>query len=181
MIWKTLCKYLWQPKVHEQAAYVVYAVGNSLYRSETKGHSVWEDCLCSMYFKLKPAGAGSLLLPPVYSCCSTGTETDTGVQKNLPKLWSSNKIDYEHQWCRRLMEQQEEFVRLSCQEKLWSTQLALQTMRESKNIFKFLQLSLGENSFIVPTWRALNAWTILDTFSSASYLTGFVSSTTVFK
>lgn len=174
-----LCEYQWQPKVHEEAAFGVFAVRNSFYRSETKGHCAWDDCLCSMYFKLQPAGSGSLMLPPVYSCCSTGTETPqpTGVQKNLPKLWSSNKVAEGHHWCCRLMEKQEEFVRLICQDNLWSAQLTLQTIRESKNIFKFM----GENSFVVPTWRTLNAWTILGMISSVSYLTHFVLSTTIFK
>lgn len=112
-------KYQWQPQVHEQAACVGFAVGGSLYRSEIKGHSAWEDCLCSMCFTLQPAGAGSLLLPPVYPCCSTGTETPhpNKVQKIRLKLWSSNKTDEGHHWCQRLMEQQDEFVRQSCQEK----------------------------------------------------------------
>lgn len=54
-------------------------------------------------------------------------------------------------------------------------------MRESKNICKFLQLSLGENSFVAPTRLTLNALTILDILGSASYLTHFVFCTTVFK
>lgn len=44
-----LCKCQWQPEICEQAAYAVFAVENSLYRSETKGCSAREGCLCSMW------------------------------------------------------------------------------------------------------------------------------------
>lgn len=103
----------------------------SLYGTETKGRSEQEDSLCprlsSRCFKWKPAGAGSSLLTPAYSRCSTDTgtlqETSVFSAKNLQKLWSGNEKDEGDHWCPRSMEQQEGIcqTKLSGEPVKWAT------------------------------------------------------------